>query len=61
MNIIISHVSNKLAIRHIKLTLVKRLPHMDTVQPCDMTQARSDLDFSVKYTTIQVYDNSHNS
>ena len=33
----------------------------DTVQPCDTTQVRSDLDFGVKSATIQVYGNSHNS
>lgn len=33
----------------------------DTVQPCDTTRARSDSDFGVKSTTVQVYGNSHNS
>ena len=33
----------------------------DTVQPCDTTQGRSDSDFDVKYTTVQVYSNNHNS
>ena len=33
----------------------------DTVQPCDTTQVRSDSDFGVKSTTVQVYGNSHNS
>jgi hypothetical protein len=32
----------------------------DTVQPCDTTQVRSDLDFGVKSATVQVYDNSYN-
>jgi hypothetical protein len=34
---------------------------VDTVQPCDTTQVRSDLDFDVKSATVQVYDNSYNS
>jgi len=33
----------------------------DTVQPCDTTQVRSDLDFGVKSATVQVYGNSYNS
>jgi hypothetical protein len=33
----------------------------DTVQSCDTTQVRSDSDFDVKSTTVQVYDNSYNS
>ena len=33
----------------------------DTVQPCDTTQERSDSDFGVKSTTVQVYGNSHKS
>ena len=33
----------------------------DTVQPCDTTQARSDSDFDIKYATVQVYSNNHNS
>jgi len=33
----------------------------DTVQSCDTTQVRSDSDFGVKSTTVQVYDNSYNS
>jgi len=33
----------------------------DTVQPCDTTQVRSDLDFGVKSATVLVYGNSHNS
>jgi hypothetical protein len=33
----------------------------DTVQHCDTTQVRLDLDFSVKSATVQVYSNSHNS
>jgi len=32
----------------------------DTVQPCDTTQVRSDLDFGVKSATVQVYGNSYN-
>jgi hypothetical protein len=31
------------------------------VQPCDTTQVRSNSDFGIKYATIQVYDNNHNS
>jgi hypothetical protein len=31
------------------------------VQPCDTTQVRSDLDFGVKSTIVQVYGNNHNS
>jgi hypothetical protein len=41
-----------------------RLPDVrtcDTIQPCDATQVRSDLDFGVKSATVQVYDNNHNS
>ena len=34
---------------------------IDTVQPCDTTQVRSDSDFGVKSATIQVYGNSHKS
>jgi hypothetical protein len=34
---------------------------IDTVQPCDTTQVRSDLDFGVKCATVQVYNNNHNS
>ena len=33
----------------------------DTVQPCDTTQVRSDSNFGLKSTTVQVYNNSHNS
>jgi hypothetical protein len=33
----------------------------DTVQPCDMTQVRSDSDFGAKSATVQVYGNSYNS
>ena len=33
----------------------------DTVQPCDTTQVRLDSDFGIKNTTVQVYENSHNS
>jgi hypothetical protein len=33
----------------------------DMVQPCDRTQVRSDLDFGVKCTTVQVYSYIHNS
>ncbi|KAJ6970176.1 hypothetical protein NC653_034677 [Populus alba x Populus x berolinensis] len=33
----------------------------DTVQPCDTTQVRSNLDFGVKSATVQVYGNNHNS
>ena len=33
----------------------------DTVQPCDITQVRSDLDFSIKSATVQVHGNNHNS
>jgi len=33
----------------------------DTVQPCDTTQVRSNLDFGVKSATVHVYGNSHNS
>ena len=32
----------------------------DTVQPCDTTQARLDLDFSVKFYTVQFYVIEHN-
>ena len=35
--------------------------YVDTVQPCDTTQVRSNLDFGVKSATVQVYGNSHNS
>ena len=35
--------------------------HIDTIQPCDTTQVRSDSDFSIKNTTVQVHGNSHNS
>ena len=31
------------------------------VQPCDTTQARSDLDFAVKVLTVQFYAIQHNS
>ena len=33
----------------------------DTVQPCDITQVRSDLDFGIKSATVQVHSNNHNS
>jgi len=33
----------------------------DTVQPCDTTQARSDLDFRVNFSTVQFYAIEHNS
>ena len=33
----------------------------DAVQPCDTTQVRSDSDFGIKNTTVQVYGNNHNS
>ena len=33
----------------------------DIVQPCDTTQARSSLDFSVKFSTVQFYAIKHNS
>ena len=33
----------------------------DTVQPCDTIQVRSDSDFGVKSTTVQVYSSSHKS
>jgi hypothetical protein len=33
----------------------------DTVQPCDTTQVRSDSDFGVESTTVQVYGNYYNS
>jgi hypothetical protein len=33
----------------------------DTIQPCNTTQVRSDLDFGVKCATIHVYSKSHNS
>ena len=32
----------------------------DTVQPCDMTQARSDSDFGVRVSTFQFYAIEHN-
>ena len=32
----------------------------DTVQPCDTTQVRSNSDFGIKSTTVQVYGNNHN-
>ena len=32
----------------------------DMVQPCDTTQARSDSDFGVKFSTVQVYAIEHN-
>jgi hypothetical protein len=31
------------------------------VQPCNMTQVKSDSDFSVKSATVQVYGNIYNS
>ena len=31
----------------------------DTVQPCDTAQVRSDSEFGIKNTTVQVYENSH--
>jgi hypothetical protein len=34
---------------------------VDTVQPCDTTQERSDSDFGVKYHTVQFYTIEHNS
>jgi hypothetical protein len=33
----------------------------DTIQPCDTTQARLDLDFGVKVSTVQCYAIEHNS
>ena len=33
----------------------------DINQPCDMTQARSDSDFGVKFSTVQFYAIEHNS
>jgi len=33
----------------------------DTVQPCDTNQARLDLDFDVKFSTVQLYAIEHNS
>ena len=33
----------------------------DTVQPCDTTQVRSNLDFGIKNATVQVHGNNHNS
>jgi len=33
----------------------------DAVQPCDATQARSDLGFGVKVSTVQFYAIEHNS
>jgi hypothetical protein len=33
----------------------------DMVQPCDTTQARLNLDFGVKVSTVQFYDIEHNS
>jgi len=33
----------------------------DTVQPCDTTQPRSDLDFSLKFSTFQFYIMEHSS
>ena len=33
---------------------------IDTVQPCDTTQVRSDSDFGVKSAAVQVHGNSHN-
>jgi hypothetical protein len=32
----------------------------DTVQPCDTNQARSDSDFGVKVSTVQLYAIEHN-
>jgi hypothetical protein len=32
----------------------------DMVQPCDTTQVRSDSDFGVKFSTVQVYAIKHN-
>jgi hypothetical protein len=34
---------------------------VDTVQPCDTTQERSDSDFGVNFSTIQFYAIEHNS
>jgi len=33
---------------------------IDMVQPCDTTQARSNSDFDVKFSTIQFYAIKHN-
>ena len=33
----------------------------DAVQPCDTTQVRSDSDFGIKNTVVQVYGNNNNS
>jgi len=33
---------------------------IDTVQPCDMLQARSDSDFGVKFSTVQFYAIEYN-
>jgi len=34
---------------------------IDTVQPCDMTLARSDSDFGVNFSTVQFYIIAYNS
>jgi hypothetical protein len=33
----------------------------DTIQPCDTTQARLDLDFGIKVSTVQFYVIDYNS
>jgi hypothetical protein len=33
---------------------------IDTIQPCDTLQARSDSDFDVKFSTVQFYAIEHN-
>jgi len=38
-----------------------RKSKLDTVQPCDTTQVRSDSNFGVQSTKVQVYRNSYNS
>ena len=39
----------------------KRILKHNTVQPCDTTQARSDSDFGINFSTIQFYTIAHNS
>jgi len=45
---------------YLPLHLHYHINHVDAVQPCDTTQARSDLDFGVNVSIVQFYAIEHN-